>query len=93
MKGTTLKRLKIIIQEVLSKETIKGGLADNYTLNDLVKRHKLSDSSSLKIQLEMGIKIEAEHTKSKQIAKEIAMDHLWEDPKYYTKLKKMEKNG
>jgi hypothetical protein len=93
MKGTTLKRLKIIIQEVLSKETIKGGLADNYTLNDLVKRHKLSDSSSLKTQLEMGIKVEMEHTKSKQIAKEIAMDHLWEDPKYYTKLKKIEKNG
>lgn len=31
-----------------------------------------------------------EHTGSKSIAKEIAMDHLFEDPKYYTKLKQVE---
>ena len=38
----------------------------------------------------MGIKVEMEHTDSKEKAKEIAMDHLWEDPTYYTKLKKVE---
>ena len=31
-----------------------------------------------------------EHTTSKSIAKEIAMDHLWEDPKYYDKLSSIE---
>ena len=31
-----------------------------------------------------------EHTKSKAIAKEIAMDHIFEDPEYYVELKKVE---
>jgi hypothetical protein len=31
-----------------------------------------------------------EHTNSRQKAKEIAMDHLYEKPKYYSKLKKIE---
>jgi hypothetical protein len=43
---------------------------------------------SLKKELEMGIKIEMEHTDDKDKAKEIAMDHLWENPSYYSKLKK-----
>jgi len=37
-------------------------------------------------QLSTGIQIEMEHTNDVEIAKEIAMDHLTEDPKYYTKL-------
>jgi hypothetical protein len=38
-------------------------------------------------ELEMGKKIEHEHTKDDALATKIAMDHLKEDPKYYTKLK------
>jgi len=45
----------------------------------------------LKKQLNKGIKVEMEHTKDKGQAKEIAMDHLFEDPKYYDKLEKIEK--
>jgi len=41
----------------------------------------------------MGIKVELEHTNSKKLAKEIAMDHLAEIPDYYARLKKMEKEG
>ena len=41
-------------------------------------------------QLNMGIEIEKEHTDDPAEAKKIAKDHLKEDPKYYTKLKKME---
>lgn len=41
-------------------------------------------------QLVMGQKIEMEHTKDPEVATEIAMDHLTEDPRYYTKLKRME---
>ncbi len=37
-------------------------------------------------QLSLGVQIEMEHTNDPDIAKEIAMDHLKEDPKYYTKL-------
>ena len=40
-------------------------------------------------ELKMGIKEEMEHTSDKSKAKEIALDHLAEDPKYYTKLKKV----
>lgn len=42
-------------------------------------------------QLAMGIKVEREHTKDPDLAREIAMDHLKENPRYYTYLKKMEK--
>lgn len=50
-----------------------------------------------KRQLDMGIKVEMEHTSSPKIAKQIALDHLREFCKdgkslpYYTELKKMEK--
>ncbi len=38
-------------------------------------------------QLKIGIEEELEHTKNRQVAEEIARDHLKEDPHYYTKLK------
>jgi hypothetical protein len=37
-------------------------------------------------ELQAGIEIELEHTENRDIAKQIAIDHLNEDPKYYTKL-------
>lgn len=40
-----------------------------------------------------GAKHEREHTSSEHIAKEIAMDHLVEDPHYYKKLEKLEKKA
>lgn len=39
-------------------------------------------------QLEAGVKVEMEHTDDPAKAREIAKDHLSEDPHYYTKLKK-----
>lgn len=42
-------------------------------------------------QLKKGIEIELEHTKDKELAKSIAMDHLDEHPRYYEFLTKMEK--
>jgi glucan phosphoethanolaminetransferase (alkaline phosphatase superfamily) len=47
--------------------------------------------SWLSKQLEAGINVEMEHTTNKKVAEEIARDHLNEDPKYYLKLKKVEK--
>ena len=41
-------------------------------------------------ELAMGIKVEKEHTNNKEAAKTIALQHLAEDPKYYSKLKKVE---
>ncbi len=60
------------------KDLIPGGLADKSDPSDFNSR-----------QLAMGIKVEMEHTRSKAIAREIAMDHLKEDPAYYSKLKKI----
>jgi hypothetical protein len=64
------------------EDFVPGGLGDNTSSDEV-------DSE----QLKMGIEIEMEHTDDPKIAKEIALDHLTEDPKYYTKLKKMEKEG
>lgn len=43
-------------------------------------------------QLEMGIRVEMEHTNNPKLAREIALDHLGELPDYYSRLKKMEAN-
>ncbi len=48
--------------------------------------------SWLKKQLEAGIEVEKEHTSKREVAEEIALDHLNEDPEYYIKLKKVEKH-
>ncbi len=81
--------------EVSESEELKGGNADNKSLIHIAKKHDAKGYyhidnmiQSLKKELEMGIKIEMEHTDDKDKAKEIAMDHLWENPSYYSKLKK-----
>ena len=51
-----------------------------------------SGSGIAKSQLRAGEKVEMEHTKDRSKARDIAFDHLKEDPSYYTKLKKVEKS-
>lgn len=63
------------------KPSIPGGLAAGSKPSEFDRR-----------QLIMGIKVELEHTHDIAKALEIAMDHLKEDPKYYDKLKKIEKH-
>jgi hypothetical protein len=81
-----------------NKEKLKGGKADNKTFEDLVNKNKQKGKDigliekELKKQLNKGIKVEMEHTDDRGKAKEIAMDHLFEDPKYYDKLQKIETN-
>ena len=43
------------------------------------------------VQLRMGTRVELEHTKSKKVARRIAIDHLKEHPRYYTFLGRMER--
>ena len=62
------------------KDKVPGGKADKSKPSDFDPE-----------QLRMGIEIEKEHTGSEDLAREIAMDHLKEHPRYYTLLKKMEK--
>jgi hypothetical protein len=84
-------------KQSFKEEKIEGGVADDMTLYDIAKKHDkkgyydIEDFvSSLKKQLQKGIKVELEHTNDDKVAKEIAMDHLFEDPNYYDKLKKIE---
>ncbi len=42
-------------------------------------------------QVKLGIEVEKEHTNDPRIAKIICLQHLSEDPSYYTKLKTIEK--
>jgi hypothetical protein len=85
------------IENMNESNKLEGGLADNKSLIQIAKKHNAKNYyqiddmvKSLKKQLEMGMKVETEHTDDKDKAKEIAFDHLWEDPKYYSKLSKIE---
>lgn len=65
-----------------------AGLSKNMSINDIANKHKV-DVNVLKQELKKGIKVEHEHTSDLKKAARIAMDHLFEDPKYYTKLDKI----
>jgi len=69
---------------------IKGGKADNMTLEDIAKKHNV-DIKFLRKQVVKGIKVEMEHTNDPKKAKEIVYDHLFESACYYEELSKMEK--
>lgn len=56
-------------------DKLSGGVGDNTPTTEVDP-----------IQLSTGIQIEMEHTNDTEIAQSIAMDHLTEDPKYYSKL-------
>ncbi len=71
------------------EDKINGGLSDNMSLEDISKKHKVN-IEALKKQFTKGIRVEMEHTDDEQVAKEIALDHLYEDPRYYSKLSKIE---
>ena len=83
------------IEKMNESNELKGGKADNKSLVQIAKKHDAKSYyhiddmvKSLKKQVEMGLPIEMDHTDSKEKALEIVYDHLWEDPKYYSKLKK-----
>jgi hypothetical protein len=73
----------------------KGGLSKGMSLEDIAKKHnpKYDENYYKKLQQELkkGITVEKEHTGDPKLAQKIAMDHLVENPKYYTDLKKFEK--
>lgn len=66
-------------KQFINEDVIPGGLAD------LRKPGEFNQTD-----LEYGITKELEHTSDPNIAKEIAMDHLTEDPSYYKKLSVVE---
>jgi hypothetical protein len=76
-----------IIKE--GEDQIPGGLAKGMTLNDIAEKHGMS-VDMLVAEFKKGIQTEMEHTTDREMAKEITMDHLFEDPQYYTKLATVE---
>ena len=83
-----MKRIKSY-SEFINEEVIPGGLAQGLSVRDIAKKHGV-DPADIQYALEDGIQIELEHTTSKDVAREIAMDHIFEDPKYYEKLRTIE---
>jgi hypothetical protein len=69
---------------------VKEGFKGHKSVEEIAKKHKVSPSVIQK-QLEMGMKVEHEHTTDNDEAMDIALQHLDEIPNYYSKLKKMEK--
>lgn len=61
------------------KDKLPGGLGDKKTDEDFSKE-----------QLDKGQKVEMEHTTDPELAREIARDHLTENPRYYDDLAKIE---
>jgi hypothetical protein len=62
-------------------------------LKKLGKHNQVPDDKFDPKELEIGRKVELEHTNNKWIAELIAKDHLMEFPDYYTRLTKMEKEA
>ena len=69
-------------EEATETDRLEGGLADNISSTEFDPE-----------ELVKGIEVEKEHTVDKELAEEIAKDHLIEIPDYYTRLKKMEEEA
>lgn len=69
-----------------------GGLSKGMSVEDIAKKHKVKPEQ-IEAQVQMGMKVEKEHTDSDKEAKRISLDHLFEIPDYYTRLAKMEKEA
>jgi len=80
--------LKSQISDAL-QDTVEGGMADDKSLHDIANRHG-APIELIQLMMQWGVEVEMEHTNDPKIAREVAMDHLMEDPIYYKKLKEME---
>jgi len=83
-----IKKVKAKLAKKKVKDQVPGGIGDGKPDSDFDPK-----------QMAEGLKIEVEHTKDKDLAKEIAKDHLTELPNYYindkgeSRLKKMEQEA
>jgi len=73
------RREQKAIDDEYREDKISGGLAD-----------KKKDEDFNKNKLKEGMTVESEHTDNVEVAKEIAKDHLTENPEYYKELRKVE---
>jgi len=84
------KSTNVLYNLGLAESVTKQDLnAPTPTIQMLARKWKTSPKEIL-TQVKKGVKVEAEHTTDFDIAMEIALDHINEDPKYYDKLKFIE---
>lgn len=73
--------------EIMTSMNGGGHLAEGFSLRDIADIHQVP-LAELKKQVKSGMEAESEHTSSKREQMKIVKDHLFENPKYYTLLKK-----
>jgi|LakMenEpi03Aug12_release.lakeMendotaPanAssembly.Ray.scaffolds.fasta_scaffold04820_35 hypothetical protein len=78
---------KTMTDHEIYKKITGGHLAEGMTLSKIAKKHNVS-VKDLQKQVDMGMKAESEHTSSKREQMKIVKDHLFENPKYYSLLKR-----
>jgi hypothetical protein len=71
--------------DLFVEETMKR-LSAGKTPSDIAKMHN-KPLSQIKAQIKKGTKVEKEHGGKAAKARKVAMDHVVENPKYYSKLK------
>lgn len=74
---------------IVTSKPSSGSLGREYLPGGKGSGRRPSDFD--RTQLKVGTEIEMEHTGNRRIAREIAMDHLTENPRYYTMLCKWER--
>jgi hypothetical protein len=84
-----MDHFKLELEGVNEADVVPGGLAKGLSLNDIAEKHDVS-VDMIVAEFKKGIAVEMEHTTDREVAKEITLDHLFEDPKYYDKLAKVE---
>jgi len=76
--GGSLANIEALVNNPANRSYIAGGKAD--------REFRKNSTNVDHDQLNAGIRVEMEHTNDAKKAREIALDHLKEDPQYYTKL-------
>ena len=69
---------------------IPGGKAEGKSVADIARKHGKS-VSEIEAAIRRGSRIEKEHTTNPSAAREIAKDHVYENPRYYDMIAKIEK--
>lgn len=97
--GEAGKKIRVAMNRAANSKANAGlGVGAKVTVKSkTVKLHGLAEKQGKTKKdfdpkkLKQGAKVEMEHTDDEESAEAIAMDHLAEDPRYYTKLKLVEK--
>ena len=77
----------------INTDVDSDGQLEDFTEAGLSIEHGFTVDDADPKELELGRKIEMEHTSNPKFAERIALDHLSEIPDYYTRLVAMEKEA